>query len=476
MKYHGQIQPDREEIRCWIEEKLPQFLQDLTRICKIPSVARVNDTDNPPFGTECIRALEEMLQIGSEYGLSAENFENYVGRISYGKGEHSIGIWSHLDVVEVQDGWQYPPFEPTVKDGYVIARGCQDNKSSAVMALYVLLYLKEHGIETKHSIHAYMGTCEEKGMYDLDYFVKHYDCPDLSLVPDSGFPVCCGERGAFNGELKSDRKVGARLIDFYSDNGLYQVPDQAYAVVKDCDGIRNLCQKLPAYVKAAQENGNWRISYEGVAAHGAAPSSGRNALTGLAETLCGYHLVDPEDEELLTLCSELNRDGKGTALDVACEDEISGPMVLTVTQGRLEDGHLVFGFMSKYPVTCNALPMEERASKAAGDRGFQLKVTRYAKANYFDPSHPAVEILTRTYNEISGEQSKPFVMSGGTYARKLPRAFAYGTGMPLSPPPEGLFLPGHGDYHQPDEAISVERMKRSLLIYICGILQVDQLI
>ena len=59
-----------------------------------------------------------------------------------------------------------------------------------------------------------------------------------------------------------------------------------------------------------------------------------------------------------------------------------------------------------------------------------------------------------------------------SYARKLPRAFACGTGMPLPPTPEGLFKKGHGDYHQPDEAISLKRVEMALVIYIKGILEI----
>ena len=66
-----------------------------------------------------------------------KNFDSCVGRIRYGDGEKSIGIWSHLDVVPVGGYWEHDPFEPVVEQGYMIARGCQDNKSSAVMALYV---------------------------------------------------------------------------------------------------------------------------------------------------------------------------------------------------------------------------------------------------------------------------------------------------------------------------------------------------
>ena len=53
------------------------------------------------------------------------------------------------------------------------------------------------------------------------------------------------------------------------------------------------------------------------------------------------------------------------------------------------------------------------------------------------------------YNEITGSNKECFVMGGGTYARKLPHAFAYGLGGMEETQEDKrirseLFLPGHG--------------------------------
>ena len=133
-----QMTDEDREIALWVSDKMPQLVKDLTRICRIPSVAVVPEDKKPPYGPECVRVLDEMLQIGREYGLDTKNFDSCVGRIRYGDGDKSIGIWSHLDVVPVGGYWEHDPFEPVVEQGYMIARGCQDNKSSAAMALYVL--------------------------------------------------------------------------------------------------------------------------------------------------------------------------------------------------------------------------------------------------------------------------------------------------------------------------------------------------
>ena len=92
--------------------------------------------------------------------------------------------------MEEGNDWDYQPYDPVVKENYSIARGCQDNKSSAIIGLYALKYLKEHNILPNHTMELYLGTCEEQGMYDLDYLLEHYEAPYLSLVPVRGFPVC----------------------------------------------------------------------------------------------------------------------------------------------------------------------------------------------------------------------------------------------------------------------------------------------
>lgn len=470
------MKPDQKEITKWVEEKSAQIIADMTRICKIPSVAVITEDKQPPFGDECLSVLDEMLALGREHGFDTKNFDSCVGRIRYGNCEKSIGIWSHLDVVPAGDGWEHEPFEPIVENGYMIARGCQDNKSSAIIALYLLIYMKEHGIKPAYNLDAYMGTCEEQGMFDLDYYVEHFSCPELSLVPDSGFPVCLGERGSFNGELISEQKISSRIKSFDCDCGLYTVPDLAQAVVEDCVGIENLRQaKEPdVMVESCDADGvsGWRVICSGVSSHAAAPAKGKNALTALCDIICKYELADEDDCALLGYVSKINRDMNARPLNVFSEDEHSGPIILTVTQGSIREGKLVFGFISKYPVTSGSMDMRGLAEDAARENGFLLNVTRDAKPTLFDPSHPAVSIMTDTYNEVTGNNAKPFVMSGGTYARKLPRAFACGTGMPLPSAPEGMFAPGHGDYHQPDESISLERVKKALIIYIMGIMRI----
>lgn len=477
-------QPETMEIRNWIQQKMPDITEDLKRICRIRSVAQVNNTDNPPYGKGCQDVLQEMLCIGKENGFQIHNYDNYVGRITYpGKKEKNIGIWAHLDVVEEGNDWDYSPYEPVVKDGYFIARGCQDNKSSAIIGLYALKYMKEHEILPEHTMELYLGTCEEQGMYDIDYFLEHYQAPALSLVPDSGFPVCLGERGSFNGELTCNQACSNQVLEVECDCELYTVPDKVSLSMRYSAEAWEKCKSYQEgnykadgtgiRAEVLAEEDKIRITAIGISTQASNPSKGINALSLLADFVCERELLDKKDTGVFAFIKDINKDYKGTALNVYCEDELSGPVNLVATRLRLCDKHLVIDFISKYPITQNEFPFVTRASDIACERGFTLKTTRFAKANYFDPNRPEVQILTKVSNEVLEREDTPFVMSGGTYARKLPNAFAFGTGMPLPPRSKDIFRPGHGDYHQPDESISLERICKGLEIYIKGLLQID---
>ena len=472
-----------EEIGRWIKEKQAEIVRDLTMLCRIRSVAETEGTEVPPYGEGCRQVLHAMLRLGADIGFAVRNYDDYVGCISYGDTSEeyqakAIGIWAHLDVVDEgdRDVWQYVPYEPQVRQGYLIARGCQDNKSSAIVGLYAMRYLKEHGISLRHGLQLYLGTCEEQGMYDLDYYISHYPAPALSLVPDSGFPVCFGERGIFNGELVSDATVSDDILELGCNGSRALIPDTAFIRVRATEKRLEICSGLSGEYCVEEDGDTIRLTAKGIASHTANPGAGENALLLLTQVLCADGFLSEQDRKPFELLHAINSDYSGRALDIACEDEVSGPSIVTAAYAAIEDRRLTLQFFCRLPVSRNDFPFRERAAAAAERYGFSLRVIKLSKANYFDPRHPAVTVLTDIYNRVMGLDTKPFVMSGGTYASKLPRAFAFGTGgMPLSGPPKGLFLPGHGDYHQPDEAISLERIEKAILVYICSILGLEEL-
>lgn len=460
----------RQDVEQWVDAHMDGLIRDLMDLVNIRSVAELDQPEVLPYGKGCQEVLKTMLSMGEREGFSTQNYENYVGCISLNEEKEDIGIWAHLDVVDEGEGWQYPPYDACVKEGFVIGRGANDNKSSAAMGLYVLKFFRELDQMPPFNIRLYLGTCEEQGMYDLDYFTANYPCPSVSMVPDSGFPVCCGERGSFNGILRSKEELPEEILDLHTSEQLYLVPEKAEMAIRRTEEAVEASKRLPEAIGVAIKGEEIRLTARGITSSAASPEHGVNALQVLLDGVFEAGMLSKQGEKAFGLCRDILEDGHGAPLGVFCEDEASGPMILTATVANMRDRRLEVSFISKYPVTKNAVDFPGLAGEACRARGMELEVTRHEKANYFDPGHPLARVMTAAYNDYMGLCEEPFIMSGGTYARKLPRAFACGTGMPGAPLPDQVFLPGHGEYHQPDEAIAVERIRKALIIYILGIL------
>lgn len=207
-----------QEIREYIKSQRENYINDLIRFVKVPSVSKPND-EVYPFGIECRRVLELYAKLAEEHGLKFRNFDyscTAVGIDEVGLSDPSkaVGIWSHADVVPVSKGWKYPPFEGVYKNGLIIGRGAQDNKCSSIAGLYILQCIRELNIPLKGYYLWYAGCSEECGMQDIDLYLEKYPAPKLSLIADCGFPVCIGEKTV---ELKSkDNPVVVCLTDTYN--------------------------------------------------------------------------------------------------------------------------------------------------------------------------------------------------------------------------------------------------------------------
>ena len=227
---------DREllsRVDAWLDDHREEILDDLGGLVRIPSVSDA-EAEVKPFGQPCRDALEYMFRLGEKHGYATRNHENYIGQIEFTRGDRTVGIWAHLDVVPVNDpaAWVYPPFEMTrVEDRYLIGRGVQDNKMPAIGVFHAMNCLRDLGVKLRHGYSLYMGTNEERGMADVRWFAANRPCPELSLVPDCGFPVCVAQRGSMTLRLSvplsanltirqsNDPSVTPELVECALDDG-----------------------------------------------------------------------------------------------------------------------------------------------------------------------------------------------------------------------------------------------------------------
>lgn len=91
-----------------------------------------------------------------------------------------------------------------------------------------------------------------------------------------------------------------------------------------------------------------------------------------------------------------------------------------------------------------------------------------------DTEIPVVKCLTDCYNRLTGENAKPYVIGGNTYASKLPNAYPYGIILGHKEKIKEYLPKGHGDYHQPDEAVEIDKLLEAMVIYVMSIIELDK--
>ncbi len=118
------------ELEQYLDEHREQFEEKLCQLLKIDSIS----TDSQ-YGQSVRRAARWLVDHLSELGLATELIETDGNPIVYAEsppvaGAPTVLIYGHYDVQppDPLDQWISPPFEPTIRDGNICARGSTDDK------------------------------------------------------------------------------------------------------------------------------------------------------------------------------------------------------------------------------------------------------------------------------------------------------------------------------------------------------------
>lgn len=462
----------------WIVKHQDEFEQDLRDLVAIPSVSE-NTQGEYPFGRECAKVLEAALEKTKRYGFIPENYENFCGGCRLkGTGGGELGIFAHLDVVPLGEGWEYPPLDCTKKNGFFIGRGVGDNKGPAVAALYAMRFLKERGIALKHDVLLYFGCSEETGMEDIEHFISTRKAPDFSLVPDTNFPVCYAEKGIFR--AKAARRVQGNLVSFQAGSVVNVIPASAEAVVRaetylEAEELRCWFAEQPGIqASVLGENGTEvSVKAQGISRHAAFPDGALNAVHVLAAALADSGVLKGDVAEAVRGAAVLTGSSHGETAGIPFEDDETGKLTCCGTVARYEKGEFSLSFDIRYPSSFAGSQVKRGLEKAAGEFGFELCDVNDSAPFFISPDRREIRTLCQIANHVLGHAYKPYTMGGGTYARHLPNAVGFGPGLPDQ---ENPFPAGRGQGHQPDECIPVKQLMDGCKAYVLALKALDELI
>ncbi len=408
---------------------MENFLNDIIK--NIQQIVHFDSAQQPalpdmPFGEGCANALRYYLDLAKFFGFETKNYDNYVGEVTFGKGE-DFAVLAHLDVVPVGSGWHHDPLgEIDYENKRIWGRGTMDDKGPAIIILHALKALKDESFTPKKKIKLILGCNEESGWGCIEHYNKVAKMPEYGISPDANFPVIYAEKGILHIDLHAPAKEAAF-------SGLLG----GTAANMVCDN----CQVTAAYderkgKRYGVEKSGALLVTRGKSAHGSTPQDGVNAIEPMLRYLGLENLAD------LLFTQKL---GLG---DFADE---TGPLTLSPDMIRQENDEIIITCDIRYPATyaqtsiLNALEKQE----------LPFEILHHQPPLYNDKNCKLIQTLCGVYNEVTGKNVQPIAIGGGTYARALKCGAGFG------PEEDGE----EQTIHQPDEYITFEKIEKCYKIY-----------
>ncbi|HGR9592677.1 TPA: dipeptidase PepV [Streptococcus pneumoniae] len=408
--------------------------------------------------------VNEVLEIADRDGYPTKNVDNYAGHFEFGDGEEVLGIFAHMDVVPAGSGWDTDPYTPTIKDGRLYARGASDDKGPTTACYYGLKIIKELGLPTSKKVRFIVGTDEESGWADMDYYFEHVGLakPDFGFSPDAEFPIINGEKGNITEYLHfaGENTGAARLHSFTGGLRENMVPESATAVVSG--DLADLQAKLDAFVaehklrgELQEEAGKYKVTIIGKSAHGAMPASGVNGATYLALFLSQFGFAGPAKDYLDIAGKILLNDHEGENLKIAHVDEKMGALSMNAGVFRFDETSAdnTIALNIRYP---KGTSPEQIKSILENLPVASVSLSEHGHTPHYVPMEdPLVQTLLNVYEKQTGLQGHEQVIGGGTFGRLLERGVAYGA----------MFPDSIDTMHQANEFIALDDLFRAAAIY-----------
>jgi acetylornithine deacetylase/succinyl-diaminopimelate desuccinylase-like protein len=280
-----------EPVGRFLDQNGARFVEELKELLRIPSVSA-----DPAHRPDMRRAAEFVCTQLTQAGLKSRIVETDGHPIVYGEWTgaekaRTVLVYGHYDVqpADPLNEWHTPPFEPTIRDGFLYARGASDDKGQVFTHIKsVEAWLKTAGrlpVNLKFVIEGE----EEVGSKNLDIFLareqKMLRC-DVAVISDSsqyapGIPaITYGLRGilacevtlygpnrdlhsgVFGGSVANPCNGLCRLIArLHDDQARIQIPDFYQDVIPLTAQERKQFAALPfdeaAYVKDLGASAAW---------------------------------------------------------------------------------------------------------------------------------------------------------------------------------------------------------------------------
>lgn len=410
-------------------------LQDLIAIDTVQSAP----SEGAPFGIGNRKALDYTLDLLNKNGFLTRDVRGYCGWGEIGEGE-LFGILFHLDVVPISGVWKHDAFSATIDNGELFGRGTLDDKGPGICCIYATLKLLEEGFVPKRRIRFIFGCNEESGWKCMEEYQKTEEMPKLGFSPDADFPVINCEKGVVYHSFSCPLPNG--VISLNAGVRPNMVPDYARAVI-----TRDIRAKLTSDELTINElkDGNYEVIAHGISAHGSTPSEGKNALVILLKELSFT------SQDFINIVNAFG-DNTGANISLNLTDDKSGALTLNLGVANSDMSVIKFELDIRHPITYSkddvTAILNEKLDYTFTQGSYHLPL-------YVSPDNELVTNLLSAYREVTGDNTPPITIGGGTYARMLPLGVAFGPIFPWQT----------STIHQPNERVSLKDFELMFKVY-----------
>ncbi len=439
-----------------------EMVEALKGLMAIPSV-KAEPRLNMPYGKGCFDALNYMLDLADSMDLDCKNLAGHLGSVSYGKGDETFAILTHIDVVPAGDGWKTDPFQPVVIDGKIFGRGAVDDKGAAIASMFALYAVRESCVKLNKKIKLLFGCDEESGWGDIDYYKAHFKDPEYMITPDAGFPMINREKGLLHVEVSLEGEKGT-VKHLKAGSRPNIVPNKAECLVEiDANKVREVLFESPAEFRIEGAEGGTRISVEGKASHGSHPEVGINALSYLIKLLAKLPLKGGAVDRAVIAVNDLIGTGyNGEKLGIADEDELVGALTVNLGAMEADETSASVKLDMRTPIHTDLDELFQKVSERFSSYGMDSREMHKQPSHYVKEDSFIVDALKRAYEACFSQKCECLPCAGATYARAFENGIAFGP----------CDINADRGEHGPNEFIYVDELVKLSEVLACAILSV----
>lgn len=432
-----------------------EMIQEIINLVRYESVSIKSDNKEKPFGEECKKALEHILELGKKLGFNTKNVDGYCGYIEFGEGKELLGIIGHLDVVPAtkEDGWTKDPYQAEIINNKLYGRGTSDDKGPVISCLYAMKIANSLKKLNKR-VRLIIGLNEEQDWECIERYKQTEELPTISFSPDANFPCIYAEKGIITLTIENDFNLDDEILEFTTgNNAINVVPKTAHIIIKT-NNPNKFVEEKDIIVEKIEDT--IKITATGISSHAAFPTLGDNAATKLLKYINKIY-----NNKFLTKLEELDFYNLENPLYLGGDSltDESGTLTSNIGIINYENNKLIIKTNLRVPIKTSFAKLKNICNRSIDSIKYYFEGEN--EGLYVSKDSYLVKTLTIIFNETTNMNEEAITIGGGTYARAFNNCVSFGMTFPNE---EELC-------HQVNENIDIDNLLLATEIYTKAIIE-----